>query len=69
MTSKKILSCILVASMITGAMPVSMGASAADTPATVTITPGTDEAKTGTGSMTITLKIKQDITPTVTLAD
>ena len=70
MTSKKILSCILVASMITGAIPVSMGASAADTPATVTITPDTTKDNLqNSGSMTITLKIKQDITPTVTLAD
>ena len=69
MTSKKIISCILAASLLTGAIPVSMGASAADTPATVTITPGTDEAMTGTGRMTITLKIKQDISPSVTLED
>ena len=67
MTSKKILSCILVASMLTGAIPVNMIASATDPPTTVTITPGTDEAKTGTGQLTITLKIEADITPTVTL--
>ena len=67
MTSKKIISCILVASLLTGTIPVSMSAVAAEPPATVTITPGTDEAKTGTGQLTITLKIKQSITPTVSI--
>ncbi len=69
MTSKRIISCILVASLLTGTIPVGMSAVADGTPSVVTITPGTDEAKTGTGQLTITLKIKQSITPTVTLAD
>ncbi len=69
MTSKKLLSCILVASLLTGTIPVGMSAVADGTPSVVTITPGTDEAKTGTGQLTITLKIKQSITPTVSIAD
>ncbi|MCR4638812.1 hypothetical protein [Ruminococcus sp.] len=44
-----------------------MSAVADETPSVVTITPVTDEAKTGTGQLTITLKIKQSITPTVSL--
>ena len=68
MTSKKILSSLLAVSMLASMLPTNLMA-VADDPPTVEIKSGTDEAKTGTGSMTITLKIKQDITPTVTLAD
>ena len=57
MKAKRILSITLTLVMSLGMFPgMSLTASAADN--ATTITPGTDDAKTGTGTMTITLVIK-----------
>ena len=70
MISKKILSSVLALAMTVSMVPSYLTAAIDDTPVSViSITPGQDDAKTGTGSMTINLKIKQSITPTVSLAD
>ena len=58
MTSKRIISSVLALAMTTSMMPTNLMAVAGDPPATVSINPGTDEAKTGTGSMRITLSTK-----------
>ena len=58
MTSKRIISSVLALAMAASMLPTNLTAVAGDLPATVTITPGTDEAKTGTGSMRITLSTK-----------
>lgn len=59
MKTKRFLSIALTLVMLLGMFPgMSLTASAAGT--TKTITPGTDDAKTGTGTMTITLIIKGD---------
>ena len=64
MTSKKLLSCILAAAMSVTTVPIVTAA--ADTP-TNTLTDQQDGSESG--QLTITLKIKQTIEPTVTLAD
>ena len=70
MISKKILSSVLALTMTASMLPTNLTAVAVDPPATVTITPDKSKADLqGSGSLTITLKIKQDITPTVSLTD
>ena len=56
MKTKKLLSFALVLAMLAGMLP-GMSLTASATGGTTTITPGSDEAKTGTGTMTITLHI------------
>ena len=63
MKTKRFLSILLSLVLVLGMFP-SMSLTTYAEGNTKTITPGTDDAKTGTGQMTITLKIKAEQTIT-----
>ena len=57
MKKKRFLSILLSLVLVLGMLPGMSLTAFADDNSTTTITPGTDDAKTGTGQMTITLTI------------